>query len=105
MKVNEEEAATRPALFVFMVLHYPAPEHRDELARGMADMRGAMESSPGCLGVDPPLLTKDGTCLVGYSRWESEDAFWATGITLGPAEEIPDGEVQPRQRFLLHAHP
>jgi heme-degrading monooxygenase HmoA len=76
MKVNEEEAATRHAPFVFMVLHYPAPEHRDELARGMAEMRGAMESLPGCLGVDPPLLTKDGTCLVGYSRWESEDAFW-----------------------------
>ena len=89
--------------FVFMVLHFPDPEHRDELTRGMAGMRAAMESMPGCLGVDPPLLTSDGTCLVGYSRWVSEDAFWATGITLGPADEAPEGELRPRQRFLLHA--
>jgi hypothetical protein len=101
---NESASRTPPGYFVFMVLHYPAPEHRDQLAQSMADMRAGMESRPGCLGIEPPLLTKDGTCLVGYSRWESEEAFWATGITLGPGDEIPDGEVRPRQRFLLHGH-
>jgi hypothetical protein len=70
----------------------------------MAGMRAAMESQPGCLGVDPPLPTEDGTCLVGYSRWQSKQAFLATGITLGPADEIVDGELRPRQRFLLNAY-
>lgn len=90
--------------FVFMVLHYPAPERRDELARGMAEMRSALQSRPGCLGVEPPLLTADGTCLIGYSRWESEEAFRAVGITFGDPDEIPDGEIRPRQRFFLNAY-
>jgi hypothetical protein len=93
-----------PGYFVFMVLHYPAPDRRDQLAQGMAEMRAGLERSRGCLGVEPPLLTQDGTCLVGYSRWESEEAFWATGITLGPDDEIPGGELRPRQRFLLRRH-
>ncbi len=90
--------------FVFMVLHYPTPENRDRLAAGMASMRAAMENQPGCIGVDPPLLTEDGTCLIGYSRWESKEAFLRTGITLGPVSEVIDGELRPRQRFLLNAY-
>ena len=91
--------------FVFMVFHYPSPEHRDELARGMGEMRAAMESVPGCLGVDPPPLSEDGTCLVGFSRWESREAFLATGITLGGPDEVRPGEVRPRERFFLTSYP
>lgn len=100
-------AATDPAAsgpFVFMVLHYPTHESRDRLAHGMAGMRAAMEDQPGCLGVDPPLLTEDGTCLIGYLQWQSKEAFLATGTTFGPADEIVDGELRPRQRFLLNAY-
>jgi uncharacterized protein YndB with AHSA1/START domain len=97
-----ESARCQP--FVFMVLHYPTPENSARLAQGMADMRATLRSQPGCLGVDPPLLTEDGTCLVGYSRWQSKDAFLATGITLGPANETIEGELRPRQRFLLNAY-
>ena len=100
------DPSSEPApLFVFLVLHYPAPENTEQLLRGMNDMRAGLQSLPGCLGVDPPLLTADGTCLVGYSRWESEEAFWATGITLGSADEVIEGELRPRQRLLLKAQP
>jgi hypothetical protein len=51
-----------------MTLRYQSAEAVEALAEGMAQMRGWMESQPGCLGVEPPLLTEDGTCLVGYSR-------------------------------------
>jgi hypothetical protein len=87
--------------FVFMVVHYPSADRRDALVRGMAGMRQWLESQPGCLGVDPPLLSEDRRVLVGYSRWESRDAFLATGITIGPSEEIPEGEVRPRERYFL----
>ncbi len=90
-------------MFVFMTLHYPSSEHVEALASGMAQMRGWMESQPGCLGVEPPLLTEDGTCLVGYSRWESKGAFLATGIDLERLGETPDTEVQPRQPLFLTA--
>ncbi|MBJ7609111.1 MAG: antibiotic biosynthesis monooxygenase [Candidatus Dormibacteraeota bacterium] len=88
-------------MFVFMTLHYPSAEAVEALADGMAQMRGWMESQPGCLGVDPPLLTEDGTCLVGYSRWESKEALLATGIDLDTLTETPSGELRQRQRYFL----
>lgn len=88
-------------MFVFMTLHYPSADHVQDLARGMAEMRGWMESQPGCLGVEPPLFTEDGTCLVGYSRWESKEAFLATGIDLDSLSETPSTEIRPRQPYFL----
>ena len=87
--------------FIFMVLHWPGPEHRDALARSMREMGGALAGLPGCTAVEPPYQTDDGTCLVGISKWESRQAFFASGITLRPADEIVAGETRPRQRFLL----
>ncbi len=76
-------------MFIFMTLHYPSPDNVQALAQGMAQMRGWMESQPGCLGVEPPLVSEDGTCLVGFSRWESKEAFLATGIDLDSLGETP----------------
>ena len=92
-------------MFVFMTLHYPSAEAVEALAAGMAQMRGSLESQPGCLGVDPPLLTEDRTCLVGYSRWESKEALLATGIDLDALLETPSGELRPRQPFFLTSSP
>jgi hypothetical protein len=88
-------------VFVFMTLHYPSPDAVEALAGGMLQMRGWMESQPGCLGVEPPLLTEDGTCLVGYSRWESKEALLATGIDLDVLVETPSTELRPRQPYFL----
>jgi len=87
--------------FIFMVFHWPKPGQRDSLAQSMAEMRDLLVSTPGCVAVEPPYLTEDGTCLVGISKWESKDAFLASGITLRPSDEIVDGETRPRQRFFL----
>ncbi len=92
-------------MFVFMTLHYPAAEAVGALAEGMAQMRGWMESQPGCLGVEPPLLTEDGTCLVGYSRWENKEALLATGIDLDALVETPSSELRPRQPYFLTSPP
>ena len=92
--------------FIFMVLHYPSPEHRDQLARSMGEMRSFLTGKPGCIAVEPPYLTEDGDCLVGLSKWESKDAFLAVGLTIRPSDEIVEGELRPRQRLYLHeAHP
>jgi hypothetical protein len=88
-------------VFVFMTLHYPSAENVEALAEGMAQMRGWMESQPGCLGVEPPLLTEDGTCLVGFSRWESKEALLATGIDVATLGETPSSELRPRQPYFL----
>jgi hypothetical protein len=92
-------------MFVFMTLHYPSADNVTALAEGMAQMRGWMEAQPGCLGVDPPLLTEDGTCLVGYSRWEDKEALLATGIELDKLADTPSSELRPRQPYFLTSVP
>jgi heme-degrading monooxygenase HmoA len=87
--------------FVFMVFHWPEDGRHDELAQSMREMGGALASLPGCLAVEPPYLTDDGNCLVGISKWESRQAFFDSGITLRPPDEVAEGETRPRQRFLL----
>jgi quinol monooxygenase YgiN len=87
--------------FVFMVLHWPEPEQLQELAEGMREMREAMLAVPGCLGVDPPYLDQNLTCLVGISRWVSKQAFLELGLTFGDQHETVSGETRPRQRFFL----
>jgi hypothetical protein len=87
--------------FVFMVLHYPAPDRAHALALEMAGMRAWMEAQAGCLGVEPPLLSEDGSVLVGFSRWESKQALLDTGVRLGAPGDIPEGELRPRQRYFL----
>jgi len=88
--------------FVFMVFHWPEPGHHDTLAQSMREMREVPLGTPGCLGGEPPYLTEDGTCLVGISKWESKDAFFASGVTLRAPDEIVEGETRPRERYFLH---
>jgi len=51
-------------------------------------MGEVLAGNPGCIGVEPPYFTEDWDCLVGISKWESKDAFFASGITLRPPEEV-----------------
>ena len=88
--------------FVFMVLHWPEPGRGEALAAGMREMRDLLLEKPGCVAVEPPYLSEDGSCLVGISKWESWDDFRASGIALRPSDETVEGETRPRERFLLH---
>jgi hypothetical protein len=68
----------------------------------MREMREALLRMTGCVEVDPPyLMDHEGECLVGISKWESRDAFLASGLVLRASDEIVEGETRPRQRFLL----
>jgi len=87
--------------FVFMVFHWPESGRAEGLAGSMREMRDLLLATPGCVAVEPPYLTDDGGCVVGISKWESKDAFLASGIKLRPPEEIVEGESRPRQRFFL----
>jgi hypothetical protein len=87
--------------FIFMVFHWPEPGYGDVLGQSMRERRDALAGLRGCTAVEPPYLTDDGACLVGISKWESRQAFFASGITLRPPGEIAEGEIRPRQRFFL----
>ena len=87
--------------FVFMVFHWPEPEKRQALAQSMREMGKGLAGAAGCVGVEPPYLTEEGDCLIGISKWVSKDAFFASGITLRPPDEVIPGETRPRARYLL----
>jgi quinol monooxygenase YgiN len=92
--------------FVFMVFHWPESERLETLAQSMREMRDAILQTPGCVGVDPPYLVDyEGECLVGISKWESKEAFLASGFVLRAPDEVVKGETRPRQRFLLEEFP
>ncbi|HLZ48666.1 MAG TPA: antibiotic biosynthesis monooxygenase [Candidatus Limnocylindria bacterium] len=93
--------------FVFMVFHYPAAEHRDELIRSMREMATHMSRHAGFIDAGPWSDERHPERIIGLSRWSSRDAFLASGITVAPdSDEVPEGEVRPRERFFLdQAHP
>lgn len=83
-----------------MVFHYPEPAHRDELVRSMREMAAQMAGQPGF--IEAGGWAEPGSdCVIGISKWASREAFFATGISLRPPDEIVPGETRPRQRFLL----
>jgi hypothetical protein len=72
----------------------------------MREMRQTLLQIPGCIDVDPPyLVDHDGECLVGISKWESREAFVASGFVMRAPDEIVQGETRPRQRFVLEEVP
>jgi len=95
--------AKRPQNTQFRCAAAPATDATgcDALARSMQEMSGLLAGTPGCVAVEPPYFTEDGARLVGISRWESRQAFLASGITLLPPDETVEGETRPRERFFL----
>ncbi len=51
--VSPSRIVGRGVSFVFMVFHYPTPQHRDELVRGMIEVADHLAGKPGCLEVGP----------------------------------------------------
>lgn len=88
--------------FIFMVYHYPKPEHRQDLLKGMEEMRDIMAQHPGFIDAGP-WEELDSERIVGISTWESQEAFIAaTPPGFGqPSDTVHDWETKPRQKFHL----
>lgn len=87
--------------FAFVVFHYPEPERREELLAGMREMAEQFAAAPGLVEVQQ-WWDEANDCLVGWSRWESREAFEALGVKRPPeGSPPPAGERAPRRRFYL----
>jgi quinol monooxygenase YgiN len=58
-----------------VALHYPRPEHRDEISR-VHRAAEVMMTTPGCLAVDC-WVSEDSQAVVTTGQWESEQALMA----------------------------
>jgi heme-degrading monooxygenase HmoA len=87
--------------YIFMAVHFPAPGHGDEVYASMRRMAESAAGTPGLLEVGP-WREHDGDRVVGFSRWESREAFEAAMPGSGvPNEIVHDGERRPREYFHL----
>lgn len=61
-------------MFLFVAIHYPKPEHCDDVLRSMERVGDALRGAPGLLQIGP-WKEEEGSRIVGLSIWESRDDF------------------------------
>ena len=72
--------------FMFMVFHYPTPEHRDELLRRMVGMAGFFAAFPDLRHRPHRVIAGNGelACLVEVTGTHTEDLAFPDGSSLPP---------------------
>jgi len=93
--------------FLYLALHYPRPEHTQNLLKAMVDLRAAMRAAPGLVEATA-WLEEDGRRIVATSIWESEESFrGAIPVIQGAVKDVPfgDWEQRPRELFRLNELP
>jgi len=60
--------------FLFLTIHHPKPEHRDEVLLSMERVGEVMRGAPGLLQIGP-WKEQEGNRLFGIAIWESREAF------------------------------
>jgi heme-degrading monooxygenase HmoA len=71
MTESHEEANVA---FLFLAIHYPKPEHHDDVLRSMQRVGDALRGAPGLRQIGP-WQEEEGGRIVGISIWESRSAF------------------------------
>lgn len=86
-----------------VALHYPRPEHWEEMISRVRQAADVMAATSGCLAVDC-WVSEDSQAVVTTGQWESEQALTAgfaavqaAGVDFGYDER----ESRPREVFRL----
>ena len=64
-------------MFIHLAIHYPKPEHTDDLLASMHRVDQAAEGAPGLIQIGA-WRDQGGGRLVGLALWESAEAFGAS---------------------------
>ena len=86
-----------------VALHYPHPEHWDEMISRVHLAAEVMAATPGCLAADC-WVSEDHQALVTTGQWESEEALMAGFSTVRAAGvdfEYDERESRARETFKL----
>ena len=62
-------------MFTHIAIHYPKPEHYDDLLASMRRVDAAAQGTPGLIRIGDWREVDGGTRLVGIATWESREAF------------------------------
>ena len=86
-----------------VALHFPRPEHWDEMISRVRRAAEVMAAAPGCLAVDC-WVSEDHQAVVTTGQWESEQALMAGFAAVqasGVDFDYDERESRPRQVFPL----
>jgi Antibiotic biosynthesis monooxygenase len=85
-----------------VALHYPRPEHRDEMISRVRRAAEIMAATPGCLAADC-WVSEDHQAVVTTGQWECEGAESRVCAvrTAGVDFDYDKRESRPRQVFTL----
>jgi quinol monooxygenase YgiN len=87
--------------YIFIAIHYPQPEHREDLIRSMRKMGQTMAAQPGLIEAGP-WVEQSGDRVLGVSRWQSREAFLAAMPGSGvPNTRVHEFETRPREYLHL----
>ena len=86
-----------------VAVHYPRPEHWDEMISRVHRAAEVLAATPGCLAVDC-WLSEDNQAVVTTAQWESEQARIAGFSAASTADvdfDYDEREFRPREVFRL----
>ena len=86
-----------------VAVHYPRPEHRDEMISRVHRAAEVMAATPGCLAVDC-WVSETSQAVVTTGQWESDQALAAAFSAVRAAGldfDYDDRESRPREVLKL----
>ena len=86
-----------------VAVHYPRPEHRDEMISRVHRAAEVMAAAPGCLAVDC-WVSDDHQAVVTTGQWESDQALAAAFSAVRAAGldfDYDERESRPREVLKL----
>jgi hypothetical protein len=91
------------AMFVFYSVHYPQPEKEELWVQKMRQFDELIKKLPGILFVSDIFTDPEKGTLIGFTFWESEDAWKAAWPVL--VKEVPSGEweVKPPEVYMRNS--
>jgi hypothetical protein len=90
-------------MFVHLAIHYPKPEHVDDVLASMRRVDKAAEGAPGLIAIGA-WRDQGSDRLVGLAQWESEEAYQATAPRIFEAvagDPFDEWWVRPPEIFHL----
>jgi hypothetical protein len=89
--------------YLYLAMHYPKPEHVDDLLGAMKRLGEALHTVPGLFEATAWKDHVSGR-IIAISTWESQQAFLNARPVIGEAiKDVPfdEWEAQPRELFNL----
>jgi heme-degrading monooxygenase HmoA len=90
-------------MFLFYSIHYPQPEKEELWVQKMRQFDELMKKQPGIIFVSDIFKDHEKGALIGFTIWESQEAFQASWPVL--VKEVPSGEweVKPPEVYMLNS--